>query len=61
MTAMDLAKITAFLTNTDQIPAFRETRDRLLPGVACASSMVIVSALAAPPFLVEIEAVAARA
>jgi 2-iminobutanoate/2-iminopropanoate deaminase len=59
MSPMDLAKISVFLTDKSQIADFREARDRLLPKVACASTMIIVNALATPQFLVEIEAIAA--
>jgi 2-iminobutanoate/2-iminopropanoate deaminase len=59
MQVANLVKITAFLTSTDGTPAFREVRDELLAGHVCASTLLVIGALAHPDWTVEIEAIAA--
>lgn len=55
----DLVKVTAYLTRAEDVGAYREVRERMIPGVEPASTLVIVRGLASPEWLVEIEAVAA--
>lgn len=55
----DLVKVTAYLTRPEDTAAYREVRDRMLDGAEPASTLVVVSALAHPDWLVEIEAIAA--
>ena len=57
----DLVKVTGYLTRPDEVPLFREVRDSLLKGAKPASPLVVVAGLAHPDWLVEIEAVAAKA
>jgi len=59
MIADNLVKVTAYLTNADEVGLYREIRDRMLGGVHTASTLVVVNALAHPDWTVEIEAVAA--
>jgi enamine deaminase RidA (YjgF/YER057c/UK114 family) len=59
MNAHNLVKITAFLTQREDLADFREVRDRMLREARPASSLIFVSGLADPAWLVEIEAVAA--
>jgi enamine deaminase RidA (YjgF/YER057c/UK114 family) len=56
----DIIKFTIFVTDVAHLPAFREVRDRHLAGIKTppASTLVQVSALFRPEFLVEVEAVA---
>ena len=54
----DVTKITCFLVNADDYPAYARVRQELFPSDGPASSTVIVKALVRPEFLVEIEAVA---
>ena len=54
----DVAKITCFLVNVADYPAYAAARQRLFPQNGPASSTVIVSALVRPEYLVEIEAYA---
>ena len=62
MTTADLVKVTTFVVDRDLIPAVRAARQRHLPGPEFpASTFLVVAGLARPEFLVEIEAVAARA
>jgi 2-iminobutanoate/2-iminopropanoate deaminase len=53
-----LVKTTAFLTNAEDWPTYRELRDKTLRNPYPASTLVIVSGLVRPEFLLEVEAVA---
>ncbi len=57
----DLVKVTGYLTRPDEVPLYREVRDSLLGGAQPASTLLLVAGLAHPDWLVEIEAVAAKA
>jgi enamine deaminase RidA (YjgF/YER057c/UK114 family) len=57
----DLVKITVFLTRSEDIGLYRAVRDRMLAGAEPASTLLVISALADPAWLVEIEAIAAAA
>ncbi|MBM3557857.1 MAG: RidA family protein [Alphaproteobacteria bacterium] len=61
MDKTDLVRLNIFLTSQADVPAFRTIRDRLLAPVAPASTLIVVAGLATPAWLVEIEAVAAKA
>ena len=56
----DIAKINAYLTDSRFIPAYREARNKIMSAPWPASTLVIVSGLAEPDMLVEIEVVAAK-
>ena len=56
-TMQDVVKITAFLTNVADYPAYNKVRSETFPHSPPASSTVIVAALVRPEFLVEVEAV----
>jgi enamine deaminase RidA (YjgF/YER057c/UK114 family) len=53
----DVVKITAFLTNVADYPAYNKVRSETFPYSPPASSTVIVAGLVRPEFLVEVEAV----
>ena len=55
----NLVKITVFLTRGEDVGLYREIRDKYLDGHVAASTLLIVSGLADPSLLVEIEAIAA--
>lgn len=57
----DLVKVTVFLTNAENIAAYRTARDRIVGDARPASTLIVVSALVRPEWLCEIEAVAAKA
>lgn len=57
----DLVKLTVFLTRSEDIGRYRQVRDRMLAGATPASTLLVISALADPDWLVEIEAIAAAA
>ena len=56
-TMQDVVKITTFLVNLDDYPAFSRVRSETFPDSPPASSTVVVAALVRPEFLVEVEAV----
>jgi enamine deaminase RidA (YjgF/YER057c/UK114 family) len=62
-TAASLVKLTVFLTDMDNLGTYREARNRLFasvtPPAAPAVTLVEVSKLYGPDFLIEIEAIAA--
>jgi enamine deaminase RidA (YjgF/YER057c/UK114 family) len=62
-TAANLIKLTVFLRNMDDLSAYREARNRFFttvtPAAALAVTLVEVSRLYGPDFLIEIEAIAA--
>jgi len=59
MAISNLVKVTALLVNRDDVGIFREVRDRHLSDHPAASTLMIVSGLGHPDWLVEIEGVAA--
>ena len=56
----DVVKISSFLTRFDNFARFAQVRAGFLGSHRPASTSVIVSALAKPEFLVEVEAIAAK-
>jgi Putative translation initiation inhibitor, yjgF family len=56
----DLVKVNVLLTRASDVPASRGIRDEALQGAAPASTLLVISALAHPDLLFEVEAVAAR-
>jgi 2-iminobutanoate/2-iminopropanoate deaminase len=58
MGAHDLVKVTTYLVNRADLATARTTRDRMLQGAEPASTLIFVSGLASPEWLVEIEAIA---
>lgn len=60
MTVKNLVKINSYLTNPQDIKAFVANRARHLQGHCPASTLVVVSALANPQFIVEIEGYACK-
>ena len=59
MKAADLVKVTAYVTRASDVGQYRSVRDSMLGEARPASTLVVISALADPRWLVEIEAVAA--
>jgi 2-iminobutanoate/2-iminopropanoate deaminase len=56
----DIVKVTIFLTRAEDIGPYREARDRIIGEARPASTLVVVSRLVRPEWLVEVEAVAAK-
>ena len=57
----NLVKVNHFLTRAENVAAYGKVRARHLGEARPASTMLVISALARPDFLVEVEAVAAKA
>ena len=55
----DIVEVTAYLTTTTGVPIYREERDKALDGAKPASTLLIISGLANPAWLVEVSVVAA--
>jgi enamine deaminase RidA (YjgF/YER057c/UK114 family) len=58
MTRNDIAKVTVYLTRQQDVASYRKVRDEEL-GVTTGSTLLVISGLADPDWLIEIEAVAA--
>ncbi len=56
----NLVKVTVFLTDPEYIDAWRAEQKKAFGDVVPASTLLIVSRLARPEFLVEVEAIAAK-
>jgi len=61
MSVTDIVRVNTYLTDTADIGDYRGIRDRMLDNHATASTMLVISALAAPQYKIEIEVVAAKA
>ena len=60
MSVGDIVKVTSYLTSADLLPGFNAARAGILGEHKPASTLLIVSGLAQPQFLVEIEVIAAK-
>ena len=56
----DVVKITSFLTRLENFPKFAQVRAKYLGSHRPASTLLVISSLARPEFLVEVEAIAAK-
>jgi 2-iminobutanoate/2-iminopropanoate deaminase len=61
MTVDDLVKVTQYLVRPSDLASYRAVRGRYAPEARPASTVVFVAALVRPEWLIEIEAVAAKA
>lgn len=61
MDITDIVKTNVFLTRATDVPASRPLREEALKGHAAASTMLIVTALAHPDLLIEVDMIAAKA
>jgi len=55
----DILDVTGYVTGPSGLPLFRQARDKMLGGAKAASTLLIISGLANPDWLVEISVVAA--
>ena len=55
----DLLKITTYITNIEDFPAVAEIRSSFFPGTLPASTLIVVTRLAQPELLIEVEGMAA--
>ena len=58
LSAKDIIEMTVYITSPDGVPVYREVRDDMLDGHEAASTLLIISGLADPDWLVEISVVA---
>ncbi|MEM9472997.1 MAG: RidA family protein [Pseudomonadota bacterium] len=56
--AKDIIEMTVYITTQEGVPIYREVRDEMLDGHEAASTLLIISGLANPDWLVEIGVVA---
>jgi enamine deaminase RidA (YjgF/YER057c/UK114 family) len=61
MQITDIVKMTAFLVNLEDFPKYAATRAKFLGGHRPASTGLVIRSLVKPEYLVEVEAVAAKA
>lgn len=61
MTLNDVVKIQAFLTRSSDLEEYRSIRNEMVGSTRPAHTLLVVSALGRPEWLVELEAVAAKA
>jgi enamine deaminase RidA (YjgF/YER057c/UK114 family) len=61
MTVNDLVKVTHSLTRVEDIAGYVKVRSRFLGGARPASMLLVTPALVRPEFLIEVEAIAAKA
>jgi enamine deaminase RidA (YjgF/YER057c/UK114 family) len=57
----DLVKLTVYITRQSDLADYRAVRDAALAGAQPAATLVVVAGLALPEWLVEVEAIAAKA
>lgn len=55
----DLLKMTTYITRSEDIPTVAEIRQQFIPGELPASTLIVVSRLAQPDLLIEVEGMAA--
>jgi enamine deaminase RidA (YjgF/YER057c/UK114 family) len=55
----DLLKITTYITRIEDFPAVAEIRSSIFPGALPASTLIVVTRLAQPDLLIEVEGIAA--
>lgn len=61
MTLNDLVKVQAFLTRASDLEAYRAIRNEMVGSSRPAHTLLVVAALGRPEWLLELEAVAAKA
>jgi|SRR5262245_4450238 len=61
MKVTDLVKITQYLTSLENFPRYAAVRAKFLAGHRPASTALVISSLVRPQYLVEVEAIAAKA
>ena len=61
MSAVDIVKVTQYLTRAEDIPAYAKVRTQMLGGVRPAFMLLVVPQLVWPEILLEVEVIAAKA
>ena len=58
LAAKDIIEMTVYITTQEGVPLYREVRDEMLDGHEAASTLLIISGLANPDWLVEVAVIA---
>ena len=61
MALEDLVRLNVYIVNPDNMAGFRPVRNEYVGDIKCGSTMIVIAGLAKPEFLIEIEAMAAKA
>jgi len=61
MALEDLVRLNIYIVNPDNMAGFRTVRTEYVGNIKCGSTMIVIAGLAKPEFLIEIEAMAAKA
>ena len=59
MSAESIVEVTAYVTSPSGVPIYRQVRDEMLQGAVPASTLLVISGLADPAWVVEISVLAA--
>jgi 2-iminobutanoate/2-iminopropanoate deaminase len=59
MTLANIVRLSVYVTAREHMQGYRRARDRQFPGTPPTTTLIMVSGLARPEFVVEIEAIAA--
>ncbi len=59
MTLANVVRLSVYVTAREHMQGYRRSRDRQFPGTPPTTTLIMVSGLARPEFVVEIEAIAA--
>jgi 2-iminobutanoate/2-iminopropanoate deaminase len=59
MTMANVIRLSVYVTAREHMPGYRNARDRQFPGTPPTTTLIMVSGLVRPEFVIEIEAVAA--
>ena len=59
MTLANIIRLSVYVTAREHLQGYRRSRDRQFPGTPPTTTLIMVSGLARPEFVVEIEAIAA--
>jgi enamine deaminase RidA (YjgF/YER057c/UK114 family) len=59
MTLANIIRLSVYVTAREHMQGYRRSRDRQFPGTPPTTTLIMVSGLARPEFVVEIEAIAA--
>ena len=61
MSLQDLVRLNVYIVHPENMAGFRTVRDEYVSDIKCGSTMIVIAGLAKPEFLIEIEAMAAKA
>ncbi|WP_316185322.1 RidA family protein [Bradyrhizobium sp. SZCCHNRI1003] len=59
MTMSDVVRLSVYVTGREHMQGYRRSRDRQFPGTPPTTTLIVVTGLVRPEFVIEIEAIAA--